>query len=403
MTQTSVTIKPGETDNPAVSTGKQAALVPLATAGVDSSRLMVVDDEEINLRVTKKYLQNAGFADVHLVSDPLEASRRMDELCPDVVLLDVNMPHVSGLDILSWMRASTQHAQVPVLILTGNTDAETRRQALERGATDFIAKPIDPQELVPRIRNSASVRQYQKQLHAYVSTLEDEVRRRTEEISKTRIEVVHCLARAAEFRDNETGRHSQRVGRYAAIVAEALGCDMRFVELIELAAPLHDVGKIGIPDDVLLKKGKLSDEEMDLMRRHAAWGGKVFEEASQDHWRKLRDHAEIGARIFGEPQFELMKLAKIIALTHHEKFDGTGYPLGLSGKDIPLAGRIVAVADVYDALSTKRPYKPAFPRQKCFDILQEGRSKHFDPDILDAFFTRSEVIVAGQIELADLD
>ena len=370
---------------------------------VSASRLLIIDDEEINLLITRKYLQDAGFTDVHLLVDPQLAQQQIEQLCPDVVLLDINMPGVSGLDILAWIRSSDRHSRVPVLILTSNTDAETRRQALERGATDFIAKPLDVNELVPRLRNSAAVRQYQRQLQAYVDTLEQEVKRRTEEIALTRLEVVHCLARAAEFRDNETGKHSQRVGRYASIVAEALGCETRYVELIELAAPLHDVGKIGIPDEVLLKRGKLSEDEMDIMRKHAAWGGKVFEQASQDQITRLREHSRIGGDIFGDPQFELLKLAKVIALTHHERFDGTGYPLGLAGKDIPLAGRIVAVADVFDALSTKRPYKAAFPRERCFEILNEGRGTHFDPDVLDAFFSRAEQIVAAQIDLADLD
>ncbi len=365
-------------------------------------RILVVDDEPINLRLVRRYLRDAGCVDVLAIEDPRQVLHTAREQQPHVILLDVVMPGISGLDVLRQLRLDPDTARIPVLILTANDDSQTRRQALENGATDFLTKPLDPAELIPRLRNTLISKQHEDSLRQQALRLEDEVRRRTQEIARTRVEIVHCLARAAEYRDNETGQHILRVGRFSAIIAEQLGLDRDFVELIELAAPLHDVGKIGIPDEILLKSGKLTSDEFEFMQKHTTMGARVFQSLADGESKTVRRHPEIGGRIFGEPRFELLKLAKVIAMTHHERMDGTGYPLGLAGADIPLAGRIVAVADVYDALSSKRPYKPAFPRQRCFEILEEGRGTHFDPQVLDAFIARAEDIVATQIELADL-
>ena len=363
---------------------------------------MIVDDEPINIRIARKHIERAGVGSVIETTRPHEAMDLARRERPDAVLLDLNMPGLGGMELLAQIRADADLSSVPVLILTASGDTATRAEALELGATDFLAKPVDAAELVPRVRNTLAAKHAADALRRHAARLEEDVRLRTEEISRTRIEVVHCLARAAEFRDNDTGRHILRVGRYSAIIAAKMDLDPRFIEMLELAAPLHDVGKIGIPDEILLKPGKLDAEEMDVIRRHTSMGGRVFDEVAEGERRAIRGHTDVGGRIIGEPEFELMRLAKTIALTHHEKYDGTGYPLGLGGEDIPLAGRIVAVADVFDALSSRRPYKEPFPRQKCFEILEKDRGTHFDPLVLDAFFASSAEIVRTQIELADV-
>jgi putative two-component system response regulator len=366
-----------------------------------SGKVLIIDDEPLNIRITRKYLADAGCTSVTGITDPGDALDAATSFRPDVILMDVHMPQMSGLALLEQLKAQPDLQAIPILILTASTDADTKRSALLLGAADFISKPIDPDELLPRLRNAIATRRQEDQLRDHAKTLEREVERRTREIIKTREEVIHCLARAAEFRDTDTGRHIMRVGRYSSIIARQIGCDDHFVQMIELAATLHDVGKIGIPDDVLLKKGKLTAEEFAEMQTHTTLGARVFSELTDRTDPEIRQHADIGAKIFGDSEFELLQLAKTIALTHHEKFDGSGYPLGLCGEDIPLAGRIVAIADVFDALSSKRPYKPAFSREKCFVMLKEGRGSHFDPRLLDALLERSSEIVAAQIELAD--
>ena len=209
------------------------------------------------------------------------------------------------------------------------------------------------------------------------------------------------LARAAEHRDNETGNHVLRVGRFAGIIARELGWSASQAEMLEQAAPLHDVGKIGVPDSILFKPGKLEPQEFDLIKKHCAWGKQIIEPYSDRELRLIQSHTRLGENILHVRSSAMLMMASRIAQTHHENWDGTGYPLGLAGEDIPLEGRITAVADVYDALSTKRPYKEPFPRQKCFEILNEQCGKKFDPRVLEAFFARIDDIVATQLELMD--
>lgn len=368
-----------------------------------TGRIAIVDDEATNIKVLRKYLQIAGYQDfvtTTVAGDSLSLIRR-DK--PDVVLLDVMMPEVSGLEILQSIRAIDETRHIPIIILTAATTDDTRRQALELGATDFLAKPVEVSELLPRVRNALVIKAHHDHLREYADRLREEVASRTRELTHTRQEVVHCLARAAEYRDNETGRHVLRVGKYVGVIAREMQVDPDFVELLELAAPLHDVGKIGIPDEVLRKPGKLTPDEFSLMQSHAGLGRKVFECISVQEWDVFRSHTEIGQKIFGSPQSPLLTLAARIALTHHERWDGSGYPLALSGENIPLEGRITAVADVFDALSSRRPYKPAFPLEKCLEIMKAERGRHFDPRVLDAFLNRLREVIAIQIEYADFD
>jgi putative two-component system response regulator len=373
------------------------------SAAARTARLMIIDDEPINIKVARRYLSEAGYRDFTTVTEP---SLAVDELLrhrPDVVILDIMMPRLNGLELLRTIRRTPELARVPVLILTANCEREARLQALEAGATDFLEKPVDPAELLPRVRNALCIKAHHDHLERHAEQLEAAVRLRTDELAASRLEVVQCLARAAEFRDDNTGRHVVRVGRYAGIIGRKLGLDDDYIHLLELAAQLHDVGKIGIPDDVLLKSGALSPEEFDIIQRHCGYGKRVFEQASEQDRVMMQQHPTLGARMLGPTTSPLIQMAARTALTHHERWDGSGYPLGLAGEDIPLEGRITAVADVFDALSSRRPYKPAFPLAKCFQILEEGRGKHFDPVVLDAFFQAREAIIRVQLEYADVE
>jgi putative two-component system response regulator len=365
--------------------------------------IMLIDDEPINIKVARRYLQEAGYKDFIAITDSTIA---MDEILahkPDVIVLDVMMPRISGIELLIAIRSTPQTAHIPVLILTANCERETRLKALDAGATDFLEKPVDPAELLPRVRNSLTIKAHHDHLERQAEELEAAVQKRTVELAASRLEVVQCLARAAEFRDDNTGRHVLRVGRYAGVIGRSLNLADEFVGLLELAAQLHDVGKIGIPDSVLLKAGSLTPEEFDVVQRHCGFGKRVFESASEQESMMLRQHSKLGAQMLNCTSSPLIQIAARTALTHHERWDGTGYPLGLAGEDIPIEGRITAVADVFDALSSRRPYKPAFPLAKCFQILEEGREKHFDPQVLDAFMRARDEIVQIQLEYADVN
>ncbi len=381
----------------------ETAPTTLAEPAIDSvcelpktARVMIVDDEPLNVTVVRKFLQRAGYEKFDEVTDATKAISRVYSEEPDLLLLDLMMPGVSGLEILETLRTDPRLSSLPILILTASCDRETRAQALNLGATDFLSKPVDPVELVPRVRNALLVKNREDALEGLVA-------KRTAELERSRREVIHCLARAAEFRDNETGRHVLRVGKYAGLIARELGMANADVEQLELAATLHDVGKIGIPDSILLKPGKLEPEEFELMQKHSSYGKKIVQAMDSTELAAFTGHAELGSTIIGECASPILQLASRISLTHHEKWDGSGYPLGLAGEDIPLEGRITAVADVFDALSSRRPYKAAFPLARCLEILEEGRGKHFDPVVLDAFNARQKEIVNVQITFADTE
>lgn len=380
-----------------------ASDLPPMQGEVTSAKIAIVDDEPLNIEVVKTYLQRAGFEDLNWTSNSLDALPLVEGFRPDVLLLDLVMPEVSGLEILAKLRQQKAFAHLPVIVLTACSESETKLKTIKLGIADFLAKPVDDAELILRIRNVLLAKRYQDQLERYSEQLRRDVALRTEELKASRQQLVRCLAMAAEFRDDDTGHHVSRVGKYSAIIAKELGFQPSDVDLLFEAAQLHDVGKIGVPDSILLKEGKLNQLEFERIKNHCCMGKDILRPLSNEQVRKYRDHTVLGERLLRESAFPVMKLAAVIAQTHHEKFDGSGYPLGLQGEDIPIEGRIVAVADVFDALSSKRPYKPAFSREKCFRILQEGRGSHFDPQVLDAFFQRTAEIIQTQIEFADIE
>jgi putative two-component system response regulator len=375
----------------------------LAVRDAKQSRILIVDDEPLNVDVVRGYLEMDGYGNIRSTDHAVEALPLMGEFRPDLVLLDIHMPELDGLEILTAIRADRDLSAVPVVILTASSTSEMKLEALERGATDFLFKPVHRGELMARIRNVLTVKAYQDRLCRYSEELEIAVRERTADLEASRLELIRCLARAAEFRDDDTGQHIIRVGRYARIIGARLGLAADLLDMLEPAAQLHDVGKIGIPDAVLLKPGKLTPEEFEIMQKHCGFGKRIVECLPVHEAELIRRHTDVGAKIVDAGRSPILMMARRIALTHHERWDGSGYPLGLAGEDIPVEGRITAVADVFDALSSKRVYKPAFPLEKCLQILHEGRGTQFDPAVVDAFMDRRDQIVQVQIDLADTE
>ena len=364
-------------------------------------KLMVVDDEPTNVKLVRRLLELQGYERFITTTDSREALGLIESEQPDCVLLDLMMPHLSGVDVLRAVRSATELEHIPVIILTAIADRPTRCQVLAEGATDFLTKPIDPAELGPRVSNILAVKGYQDQLLRYNHDLEKAVRERTAQLEQAHRQVALCLATAAEYRDNDTGLHVIRVGRYARMIGEELGIVNEQADLLEDAAQLHDVGKIGVPDAILLKPGRLSVEEFEVLKKHCNFGDRILRtEAAEPNRPLQRTVPEEGAacRLAASP---LLAMASRIALSHHEWWNGSGYPRGLAGEEIPLEGRITAVADVFDALSSKRCYKEAFPLDECFEIMKQERGTHFDPAVFDAFTACREALLEVRLRYAD--
>lgn len=353
---------------------------------------MVVGDQSLIIRVVCEHLKDVGYRSFVSTTDPTEAMDILRLESPDLIALDAIMPGMDGIDLLQLIRRDADNAYTPVVVSTAAADVEVRLRALEAGATDCLTKPIDPSELVLRIRNALTAESYHGYVRGLYEHLDENVRQRTRELELARREAILCLARAAEYRDQETAYHVVRVGEYAAAIAQELGMEEDRIEVLKLAAQLHDVGKIGVWDTILLKPGKLDADEFTRMKEHCQYGVEILESFKQREWRLFRTDMSMDKEIMDACSSPIMRMGSIIAKTHHEKWDGTGYPLGLSGEDIPIEGRITAPADVFDALSSRRPYKEPLPLRKCLSILEEGRATHFDPKVLDAFFSRKEEI-----------
>ena len=352
-----------------------------------TSTIMIVDDEPVNIAVTRKYLKLAGYVNFVVTTDPtraLELARRED---PDVVLLDIVMPGMSGLAVLKQLRADSALTRLPIIILTADCDPATKRQAFLWGATDFLNKPANPAELAARVRNVLTVKQYHDHLASHAQELERRVQQRAEELAACRQEVIQCLARAAECRTDVTKQHSIRVSEYAGVIAEGLGMDDRAVESLKLATLLHDVGKIGFPDAALDPAGELSLEERELLEMH----GVVLPADRcpvENESAVYASHTIAGSRIMAVGKWRVLEMAASIAMSHHEKWDGSGYPFGMAGARIPLEARIVAVANAFDLLSTKKRRRPAFSNADCLAIMADGEGKHFDPQVIEAFLRK---------------
>jgi putative two-component system response regulator len=336
----------------------------------DTAVVLIVDDSEPTLKLLGHMVGKLPDAKPILFQDPTAALAWCQEQLPDMVLADYMMPEVDGLEFITRFRRLPDAVEIPIVMVTSSELVDVRYQAFSIGANDFLNKPVDPIELQARLRNLLQLRQSQRKLRSRASWLAEEVSKQTEMIAEREKEIIWRLARAAEHRDMETGNHIQRVASYSRLIARQLGCSSEEQDLIYLAAPMHDIGKVGIPDQILLKRGRLDAAERKLMERHTV----------------------IGHAILSDGASELIQMAALIALNHHERFDGSGYPNGLEGEEIPLCGRIIAVADVFDALSTRRIYKPAWSVAATVADLKAESGGHFDPECLSAFLNGTDEI-----------
>jgi putative two-component system response regulator len=327
------------------------------------ARILIVDDQEANVHLLGKILRRAGYINTVSTTDPRDVLSLCVQQPPDLILLDLMMAHLDGFEVMEQIKPLLEGTYLPVLVLTADITSETREKALASGAKDFLTKPFDPTEVLLRIGNLLQTRALHLQLKDQNRLLEERVRERTAELERARLEILKRLAVAAEYRDDATGQHTRRVSRLCAHLAHAMGLADNHVELIREASPLHDVGKIGIPDAILLKPARLTDEEFEV----------------------IKTHTTIGAGILSEGTSDCILMAEQIALTHHERWDGSGYPLGLAGEDIPMEGRIVAIIDVFDALVHERPYKRAWPLEEALAEVERQSGSQFDPHIANVF------------------
>ncbi len=334
-----------------------------ADAPLTSARIMVVEDDAPTRMAIHRALAGIGFRDVVVYDDGEAALAGVVETPPDLVLLDLHMPGVDGFGVLSALRPLLEgDAFLPVVVVTGDQQWEHRQRVLRMGAKDFLHKPFDVAELGARVLNLLETRRLHLQMRDTKALLEVRVQQRTRELELAKDEILFRLARAAEYRDDMTGRHAARVGVAAAALGRAIGLEEARCEVLRVAAPLHDVGKIAIPDAILLKRGRLTGEEMTIMKRHTT----------------------IGADLLARSTSHVIEAARVIALTHHERWDGRGYPRGLRGEQIPIEGRLVAIADAMDALTHQRPYKPAFPFERAIAKLLSESGSAFDPEVAEA-------------------
>lgn len=327
--------------------------------------ILIVDDDLSILDMFERAMNVAGHK-CSVASSGESALDIMKQTPVDVVITDINMPQMDGIELASRV---VQQFSADVIVMTGQAKGYQYDEIINIGASDFVEKPFSIQEIILRIRRVLRERQ-----------LKEATQNSHQELKQAYVDSIHRLVLASEFKDEDTGDHIIRIGEYASFIANRLNLDDQYIETIGYAAPMHDVGKIGIPDKILLKPGKLTDEEFDTIKRHTL----------------------IGARLLSKSKSRILQMAEEIALTHHEKFNGSGYPNALSGEDIPLSGRIVAIADTFDALTSKRPYKEPYPPEMVFDIIRREREQHFDPQITDLFLEEFDRFLEIREEFGDV-
>ena len=355
--------------------------------------ILIVDDQPKNIELLEAYLVPHGYEILNATNgeEALEklaitSNETLSNNQIDLILLDVMMPGMDGFEVTRRIRSNIMHRMLPIILVTALREQEDRVKGIEAGCDDFLSKPVDKMELLARVRSLLKVKAYNDLMTNYRQELESEVASRTVElkdalkrIKTATLDTIYRLSIASEYRDQDTGAHIKRVSCYSAAVARQMGLDEIIVETILYASAMHDLGKIGIPDLILMKPDKLDPLEWEIMKQHSV----------------------IGARILEESDAAFISLGEVIARFHHEKWDGSGYPEGLKGIEIPIAGRITAIADVFDALTSRRPYKEPFSVEKAFAIIREGRGSHFDPDVVDAFFAIQDNVLTIQEQYRD--
>ena len=365
---------------------------------MSENRIMFVDDERNVLRAYSRILRTQRQEwNLLFHESPLEAWQELRQTSVDVVVSDINMPGLTGLELLRRMKGDVLLRDIPVIIVTGRHDEGLKSEALTLGATDLLPKPVDCNELMARLRNALHMKQCTDQLKEQNETLDLLVQKRTQELLQSHSEVVWRLAKAAECRDDDTGNHVVRVGLYSKLIGSAMGLDDAYCETLFLAATLHDIGKIGIPDSILRKPGKLTPQERKTMEEHCVIGRSILADGHTGY--SLLQTSGNRESPFGPNP--LLRMAADIATYHHERWDGTGYPYGLHGEEIPLTARIVAIADVFDALRSLRPYKPAFEIERALDIIAEREGTQFDPEVYQAFLQVLDEILETELTYSD--
>lgn len=331
-------------------------------------KILIVDDKEANILLLERMLRGAGYVSISTTMDPTKVCELHRKNRYDLILLDLLMPGMNGFQVMESLKEIESGGYLPVLVITAQPGQKLH--ALETGAKDFVSKPFELAEVLSRVHNMLEVRLLHKELHNYNDVLEQRVRERTAELKERYLETIFTMTRAAEYKDEDTGAHVKRISYYCREFARKLGLDEAFVDKLFFASPMHDIGKIGIPDYILLKPAGFMPDE----------------------WEIMKGHATIGAKILGNSKSPYLQMGAMIALNHHERWDGGGYPNGKRGEDIPLAARIMNICDIYDALRSKRPYKPALAHEKTMDIITHGdgrtQPEHFDPAIF-AMFKKS--------------
>ena len=330
---------------------------------IHAGHILIVDDNPVNLQVVQKILSNDGYINIDTTTDPSLVRDMYRSNMYDLILLDIHMPQMSGFDVMAQLQCDYPGDYLPILILTADQSEDVRNIALSSGAKDFINKPFERLEVILRVRNILEVRLLHKEVIKDKHELERRVMERTQQLFDIQVNLIRCLGKAAEYRDNETGMHVIRISETSACLARQMGLSEKECEIIRHASPMHDIGKIAIPDRVLLKSGHLTESE----------------------WEVMKTHAEIGAEILAGQESELLSAAALLASSHHEKWDGSGYPLGLKGEDIPLFARIVTICDVFDALLSHRPYKQPWTVTDTVDYIHDNSGVIFDPQVVNHF------------------
>ncbi len=337
-----------------------------------SANILIVDDNVLNVQILKKILNEAGFQNLTLTTDASKALSLYLETKPDLVLLDYKMPTFNGIEVMEQFKSTDPEGYLPVIMITAEQEESLRTRAFQAGAKDFLRKPYDRLDVILRSRNLIEVRKLYNQIRGQNVSLEENVKERTKDLYQTRMDVVWRLAKVAEFRDEHTGVHINRMSRYAHVLSKALGLSLGQCELILNTVVLHDIGKVAVPDAILLKPGRLDPAEFEVMKKHTIWGAQMLQGSNS----------------------AFLKMAETIALSHHEKFDGSGYPNALKQDGIPLVGRIAAVADVFDALTSDRPYKQPWSMEEAFAEIKRLSGTHFDPRLVEAFMDSKKDIEA---------
>ena len=336
------------------------------------AKILVVDDEPANLNLMRQILKNDY--DLVFAKSGADALTNLQKQVPDLALLDVMMPGMSGHEVCEKMKADPRFSHVPVIFCTAMSEEGDEVRGFQLGAADYITKPVRPAVVLARVRTHLKLADQQR-------ATREEVQRTHKELLESRLKALLMLGKAAEFKDNDTGLHVARMAEYSRLLAKAAGWNPEACEVLLNAAPMHDIGKISTPDAILKKPGPLDAEELAIMRLHCASGAQIIGQAQSD-----------------TPLFDM---AQMIALSHHEKWDGTGYPQGLAGEAIPVAARVVAIADVFDALTSRRPYKEAWSLEKTFNFLSENAGTHFDPELVEIFVGLKQDIIEVQQRLAE--